>query len=176
MKQEKIKTLAAEHADVVIGCFGLNPDMEGEEGDASNADAGGDKKSIALPQIQQDLIKALAATGTPMVLVNISGSAVAIPEEHASAVVQRFYPGEFGGAALADVLFGVGLHSRALAGADHAHEVRRRAPRTLVADEEPVLAPQRNRPDGVLRRVVVNARLGDRPRGGSADPRCCWRS
>lgn len=97
---------AAEHADLIIGCFGLNPDMEGEEGDASNADASGDKMSIELPRVQQELIEALAATGTPMVLVNISGSAVVIPDGHVSAVVQCFYPGECGGTALADVLFG----------------------------------------------------------------------
>ncbi len=97
---------AAEHADLIIGCFGLTPDMEGEEGDASNADASGDKMSIELPRIQQELIEALAATGTPMVLVNLSGSAVAIPDAKVSAVVQCFYPGECGGTALSDVLFG----------------------------------------------------------------------
>lgn len=97
---------AAERADVVIACIGLNPDMEGEIGDASNADAAGDKRSVELPAIQRELVDALAATGTPLVLVNISGSAVAIPEAKAGAVVQAFYPGECGGTAIADVLFG----------------------------------------------------------------------
>ena len=97
---------AAERADVVIACIGLNPDMEGEIGDASNADAAGDKRGVELPAIQRELIDALVATGTPLVLVNISGSAVAIPEDKAGAVVQAFYPGECGGTAIADVLFG----------------------------------------------------------------------
>ena len=97
---------AAENSDVVIGFFGLNPDMEGEIGDASNADASGDKSGVELPEVQLALIRKLAETGKPFVLVNISGSAVAIPEEYADAVLQVFYPGELGGRAIADVLFG----------------------------------------------------------------------
>lgn len=97
---------AAEGADVVIGCFGLNPDMEGEEGDASNADAAGDKTTLELPAIQRELIAKLAGTGTPLVIVNISGSSVVIPSHQAAAVVQCFYPGESGGTAIAEVLFG----------------------------------------------------------------------
>ncbi len=97
---------AAACADVIVGCFGLNPDLEGEEGNASNADAADDRRQIELPAIQRELIEALAATGKPLVLVNISGSAVALPVDRAAAIVQCFYPGECGGTALADVLFG----------------------------------------------------------------------
>lgn len=100
--------LAAEWADVVILCMGLDPRMEGEEGDAYNADAAGDKNSICLPEVQQALFRAVAAVGKPMVFVNVSGSCLALCEQDAAcqAVLQCFYPGAEGGHALADILFG----------------------------------------------------------------------
>lgn len=100
--------LAAERADVVVLCLGLNPRLEGEEGDAFNSDAGGDKLSLFLPEVQQGLYRALKATGKPLVVVNVSGSAIALNEmeEGANALVQMFYPGEEGGTALAGLLFG----------------------------------------------------------------------
>ena len=100
--------LAAEWADVVILCMGLDPRMEGEEGDAYNADAAGDKNSIRLPEVQQALFRAVAAVGKPMVFVNVSGSCLALCEQDAAcqAVLQCFYPGAEGGHALADILFG----------------------------------------------------------------------
>jgi beta-glucosidase len=100
--------LAAERADVAVVCLGLTPTIEGEEGDAMNSEAGGDRTAIELPAIQQQLLEAVAATGTPVVLVLIAGSAIAIPwaEHNVPAIVQQFYGGQSGGAALADVLFG----------------------------------------------------------------------
>ena len=100
--------MAAERSDVSILCLGLSPTIEGEEGDAMNSDAGGDRTSIELPRIQQELLEAIVAVGKPVVLVLIGGSAMAIPwaQQHVGAIVQQFYPGQAGGRALADVLFG----------------------------------------------------------------------
>ena len=70
--------------------------------------SGGDRTTIKLPAIQTKLMQALSATGKPVIFVNCSGSAMAIPWEieHLSAIVQAWYPGESGGTAVADVLFG----------------------------------------------------------------------
>jgi len=99
---------AAQMADVVIMCLGLSPELEGEEGDAARSTAGGDKTSLALPDIQEELLKAVCATGKPVVLVLFSGSPVAInwAQENVPAILQAWYPGEEGGTAIADVLFG----------------------------------------------------------------------
>lgn len=98
----------AERADVVIMVMGLCPALEGEQGDAMNSDAAGDRNKISLTGAQNALLAALHATGKPIVLVNISGSAVAIPwaQDHIPAIVQQFYSGQAGGTALASVLFG----------------------------------------------------------------------
>jgi beta-glucosidase len=100
--------IAAERADVVIFVGGLNPTIEGEQGDAGNSDAGGDRSDIQLPAVQRELLKRLHATGTPVVLVVMSGSAVSIgwERDHLPAILQQFYPGQEGGTALAQVLFG----------------------------------------------------------------------
>ena len=93
---------AVESADVAILVLGLSQDSEGEEGD------GGDRRSILLPEKQQKLLRAVCGTGTPVVLVILSGSAIALPwaDEHAPAILYAWYPGEEGGTAVADVLFG----------------------------------------------------------------------
>jgi beta-glucosidase len=98
----------AERADAVVLCMGLTPSLEGEEGDASNADAAGDRLDIGLPGVQNQLISAVLAAGKPTVLAVISGSALAIPwaQQHVPAIVQQFYPGQAGGEALAGALFG----------------------------------------------------------------------
>jgi beta-glucosidase len=100
--------IAAERADVTILCLGLTPTIEGEEGDAMNSEAGGDRTAIELPGYQQKLLEAIVATGKPIVLVLIAGSAVAVPfaQEKVRAIIQQFYPGQSGGTALAEVLFG----------------------------------------------------------------------
>ncbi len=101
---------AAKRSDVAILCMGLDPTMEGENGDpeAGVTDLGGDRKGLELPICQQELIQAIHATGTPVILVLFGGSPVAAPWafENADAIIQAFYPGELGGQAIADVLFG----------------------------------------------------------------------
>jgi beta-glucosidase len=89
----------AEQADLIIYVGGLTPAQEGE---------GFDRDSIELPECQQTLIKALHATGKPMVMVNCSGSAMALlwESENLPAILQVWYPGEEGGRAVAEVLFG----------------------------------------------------------------------
>ena len=96
--------LCAENADVIIACVGLDETLEGEEGDTSNFSASGDKVSLALPESQQQLMKALAATGKPMVTVLAAGSSLNVPEGDAQLLT--WYPGQAGGTALAQILFG----------------------------------------------------------------------
>ena len=99
---------AASRADVVVMVLGLNNRLEGEEGSASRSQWQGDRIDIGLPRIQRRLFDAVASTGKPIVLVLLCGAALAIPDEHerSEAVVVAWYPGEEGGAAVADVLFG----------------------------------------------------------------------
>jgi beta-glucosidase len=93
---------AAEMADAVILVMGLNGDKEGEEGLGS-----GDRTTMALPESQRDLIDALTTVKKPMVFVNMTGSATIFPHaEHFQAILQAWYPGQMGGIAIADVLFG----------------------------------------------------------------------
>ncbi|MBN2684101.1 MAG: glycoside hydrolase family 3 C-terminal domain-containing protein [Pontiellaceae bacterium] len=89
----------AKTADLVIYVGGITAAQEGE---------GTDRNTIELPQVQQDLVEALYAVGKPMVFVNCSGSAVAFPweAEHLPAILQAWYPGQNGGQAVAEVLFG----------------------------------------------------------------------
>lgn len=98
----------AESSDIVIACFGLDPSLEGEEGDQGNEFASGDKPNLNLPGIQLDVLKALYESGKPVVLVLLSGSALAVPwaDENIPAIIQGWYPGAQGGRAVAEVLFG----------------------------------------------------------------------
>ena len=100
---------AAKTADVVIYVGGISPQLEGEEMRVYyDGFSGGDRTRIELPALQTELLKALRATGKPVVLVNCSGSAVAMPweAENLAAIVQAWYPGQAGGTAVADLLFG----------------------------------------------------------------------
>ena len=100
---------AAAAADVVIYVGGLNPQLEGEEMPVNYIGfGGGDRTDIALPAVQDDLLKALHATGKPVVMVNCSGSAVAMvwAAENLPAILQAWYPGGEGGQAVAEALFG----------------------------------------------------------------------
>jgi len=99
----------ARQADTVVLVLGLSSQLEGEEMNVHEAGfLGGDRTDIKLPQRQQGLLEAVATTGKPVVLVLLSGSAVAVPwaNEHVGAIVHGWYPGEEGGTAVADVLFG----------------------------------------------------------------------
>jgi len=100
--------IAARHADVVILCVGINPSYEGEECDAPNSDSNGDRDRIEMPEIQMRLIERVLEVGKPTVLVNVSGSCIGLDfaDKRCNAVLQYFYPGAEGGAALADILFG----------------------------------------------------------------------
>jgi beta-glucosidase len=100
--------IAANKSDVVIMIMGLNPSMEGEEGDAYNGALGGDKGDIELPKLQQKLFDEIIKIGKPVIFVNVSGSCINLvtQDEKCAAVVQCFYPGAEGGGALADILFG----------------------------------------------------------------------
>jgi beta-glucosidase len=96
-------------ADVIVFVGGISPRLEGEEMEVKvEGFMGGDRTSILLPALQTDLLKALKATGKPVVLVLMNGSAIACPWEAANlnAIVDAWYGGEFAGKAIADVLFG----------------------------------------------------------------------
>ncbi len=106
---EKKAMEAAIKADAVVLCMGLSPRLEGEEMKVQvDGFEGGDRQRIDLPDLQQDFIKKIAELNKPMVLVMLNGSAVAINWEHENipAIVEAWYPGQAGGQAIADVLFG----------------------------------------------------------------------
>jgi len=86
-------------ADLIVYVGGISPQLEGE---------GHDRTSIELPQVQEDLVHALHATGKPVIMVNCSGSDVAFPWEATNlpAILEAWYPGESGGQAVAEVLLG----------------------------------------------------------------------
>ncbi|MBN1782018.1 glycoside hydrolase family 3 C-terminal domain-containing protein [bacterium] len=99
----------ANKADVIVFAGGISPELEGEEMDVPYAGfEGGDRTRIDLPDVQQQLIKSLIATNKPVVLVLNSGSALAVnwEQEHVPAIVQTWYPGQAGGTAVAEALFG----------------------------------------------------------------------
>ena len=100
---------AARQADAVILCLGLSPRLEGEEMPVHVPGfEGGDRTSLDLPAPQQALLEAVVATGKPVVLALLNGSALAVgwAAEHVPAIVETWYPGQAAGTALADVLFG----------------------------------------------------------------------
>lgn len=98
----------AEHSDVVILCLGLDETLEGEEGDACNNYASGDKLTLELPAVQLELMETVAQTGKPTVLCLLAGSDIdlSFAREHFDAILVLWYPGAQGGAAAAELLFG----------------------------------------------------------------------
>ncbi len=100
---------AAKNADVVIAVVGITSQLEGEEMPVTEPGfLGGDRTSIDLPQPEEDLVEAVASTGKPLAVVLMNGSALAVNwiNEHANAVLDAWYPGEEGGAAVAETLSG----------------------------------------------------------------------
>lgn len=100
--------ITAEHSDVVVICVGLDETLEGEEGDAGNSDASGDKKDLHLPKVQEELIEKVTAVGKPTIVVLMAGSAIdlSFAQEHCNGILMAWYPGARGGKAVADILFG----------------------------------------------------------------------
>ncbi len=101
-------TYMAAASDVTIACVGLSPLMEGEEGDAIMTPENGDRTEIELPESQAAYVKKLCLAGAKVVLVITGGAPVALGElaDMVEGVVYVWYPGQLGGAAVADVLFG----------------------------------------------------------------------
>jgi beta-glucosidase len=100
---------AAKNADVVIAVVGITSRLEGEEMPVDQPGfSGGDRTSLDLPKPEEDLVQAVAATGKPLVIVLMSGSALGANWEkaHANAVLEAWYSGEEGGAAIAETLSG----------------------------------------------------------------------
>ncbi len=99
---------AAERSDVVVMCLGISPELEGEEGSVANSDGGGDRETLGLPSVQEDLLKAVCEVGKPVIVILMNGSPMTINWVHdnVSAVLEAWYPGEEGGTAIADILFG----------------------------------------------------------------------
>ena len=99
---------AARQAEVAVVFLGLHPQwFDGGHGDADEGEDN-DRINITLADVQLKLLQAVSATGTPIVLVLINGGQVAIPwaKEHVPAIVEAFYPGQFGGDAVASILYG----------------------------------------------------------------------
>ncbi len=98
----------AENSDVVILCLGLDETLEGEEGDANNSYASGDKETLSLPPVQVALMEEIAKTGKPVVLCLLAGSDIdlSFAQEHFDAILDLWYPGAQGGRAAAELLFG----------------------------------------------------------------------
>lgn len=104
------KALAiAEQADVVVLCMGISPLLEGEEMKVKvDGFSGGDRVHTKLPATQSSLIKKVMSLGKPTVLVLLNGSALSInwEKKNVPAIVEAWYPGQQGGTAIADVIFG----------------------------------------------------------------------
>ncbi|MHB9293999.1 beta-glucosidase [Hollandina sp. SP2] len=92
--------------DLIIAVFGLDGAMEGEEGDAIASDSNGDREAIELPPWQLAYLRKIRAEGKPLVLVLTGGSPIVVPEDIADGILFVWYPGEEGGTAVADILFG----------------------------------------------------------------------
>lgn len=110
LRQDRISeaVAVAKNSDVVVLCLGLDETLEGEEGDTGNSYASGDKVDLLLPEVQRELLEAVVAAGKPVILVNMTGSAMDLryAQEHCAAIVQAWYPGARGGRVVADILTG----------------------------------------------------------------------
>ncbi len=107
LQAEAVKV--AQGADLVIAMIGLSPELEGEEMKIQVPGfAGGDRTNVGLPASQVDLLEKIAAVGKPVVTLLLNGSALAVPfaQQHSNAILEAWYPGEFGGQAIANTLLG----------------------------------------------------------------------
>lgn len=100
--------IVAKKSDVVVMCLGLDATIEGEEGDAGNEYASGDKLGLMLPGLQEELLEAVTAVGKPVILVLLAGSAIDLSwaESYVDAIIDSWYPGARGGKAIAEAIFG----------------------------------------------------------------------
>ncbi len=99
----------AKKDDVIVAVVGITSRLEGEEMKVNEPGfMGGDRTSIDLPKPEEDLLEALSATGKPLVVVLVNGSALAVnwANQHANAILEAWYPGEKGGLAVAQTLSG----------------------------------------------------------------------
>ena len=102
----------AAKADVIVACVGISPELESEENGWMRLGIdlpgfyGGDRTEVTLPAPQQTLLHELAATGKPVIVVILNGSAVAVDTASAAAILDAWYPGEEGGTAIAETLAG----------------------------------------------------------------------
>ena len=103
----EVQTIA-DYSDVMVVVVGLDENLEGEEGDAGNQFASGDKVNLELPIPQRQLLNSVLACGKPTVVINMSGSSInlGVAQDKAAAVIQAWYPGAKGGRDVADILFG----------------------------------------------------------------------
>jgi beta-glucosidase len=100
---------AAQNADAIVAVVGITSRLEGEEMPVTVPGfLGGDRTSIDLPEPEEALVEAVAATGKPLTVVLLNGSALAVNwiDSHANAVLESWYPGEEGGTAVAETLSG----------------------------------------------------------------------
>ncbi|MBO4927212.1 MAG: glycoside hydrolase family 3 C-terminal domain-containing protein [Clostridiales bacterium] len=98
--------ILAQMSDVVVLCVGLDATLEGEQGDTGNAFDSGDKRDLLLPLGQRVLLEKVLALGKPTVVVLAAGSSINPLCDKADALIQAWYPGELGGVAMANILFG----------------------------------------------------------------------
>ncbi len=104
---------AARNSQVAVMVMGLSQAVEGEQGQKEGNVAGvtslGDRITLDLPSYQHELLEAVQATGTPVILVLLNGSAVAVnwADENVFAILEAWYPGQAGGTAVAEALFGL---------------------------------------------------------------------
>ena len=109
LKPDPAAVAAARDADVVVAVVGITSELEGEEMQVSEEGfKGGDRTSIDLPRPEQELLEAVATAGKPLVVVLTNGSALGVnwAKAHANAILEAWYPGEEGGAAVAETLSG----------------------------------------------------------------------
>lgn len=96
----------AESADVVVLVLGMTAEIEGEE--SGNTEEGGDRENILMSGLQEQLMEAVTEVGKPTILVNMTGSCVDLRKaaQKTNAILQAWYPGQFGGLVIAEALFG----------------------------------------------------------------------